>query len=313
MFVMRDAASLKALRGLPIPLRYTTSLFPNRHATNIGLLEGPRLNIDGGAQRCYKDLHKAEIHELRHFGTRSGSGASFTSSWTLEELYTLPVTKSDAATHLLKQVHLQLEQNRDELSVYHSIEPSVLKLYSNTSHSLRAVLDSPTLLPRHNANDRRTVRTSVKDIMTRHSTAGSTIEWLFDYASERKSKGNPVDLSAILNRHFTITLLCDHYIGLTDPNVPRGAVKRSSSVLSLIEDIRHEALFATAVAFPDSFVNISIPMEDPAGLPTDFYLVPSAFRYVLMELIKNAVSASQEARVEAAVTGGELVVTVRDR
>ena len=70
---MRDAVVMKALRGLPALLRYTTSLFPNRPTMKRGFLEGLWLNIDRSAHRCYSDPHKADdVCGLRHFGTRSG-------------------------------------------------------------------------------------------------------------------------------------------------------------------------------------------------------------------------------------------------
>ena len=233
---------------------------------------------------------------------------------TLENLCSVDLNEIDQAKRLLSLVNVHLVFNLNALSLYPSLEPSIIKLYSSTAQRIQDLLESPTLLPRNNANDRNTMRNVVKDVLARHSTAGSTIEWLYDYASERMSEGNSLpDVSAVLSRHFTITLLCDHYVGCTDPIVPRGAVKRASSVLNLITDVRDEALFASAVAFPDSAIDISIPDDDPDGLPSAFYVIPSWFRYVLMELVKNAVSASRGALVETAVTDGKLVVTVRDR
>ena len=51
MLVMRAAATMRARRALPAPLRYTTSFFPNGPAINRGLLDGLRLNTNRGAQR----------------------------------------------------------------------------------------------------------------------------------------------------------------------------------------------------------------------------------------------------------------------
>ena len=221
------------------------------------------------------------------------------------------LANQESATPLLYDVRNLLQHNLDSINSLPGVNQSAMKLYSGTRDDLNSLLESPMLLPRHNMNDRNILFRSVKDILTRHSSAGSTIEWLFDYASDCKRRGEPVNLTSILDRHFSLTLLCDHYVGVADPRLSRGSIRKVSSVLDLIEDVKEEALFATAIAFPDSFIDIKIPEGDPDDLPV-FYIVPSAFRYILMELVKNAVSASQKACIEISVEESTLVVIVID-
>ncbi|GMH47313.1 hypothetical protein TrVE_jg10052 [Triparma verrucosa] len=194
---------------------------------------------------------------------------------------------------------------------------NISKTYDSTLQRISNVLSSPTLLQRYNNQDKSAINKAVKEVLTRHSASGSTIEWLFEHSCERLRMGErredfDIGFEEFISGHYSLLLLCDHYSGLHG-KFKRGAVRLvDGDVVELVNDVRDEMLFLAAVAFPDKVVEIEIQEEQPDHLPA-FYMVPSAFRYVLMELVKNAVSKSLRVRITLETDeSSDLIVKVHD-
>ncbi|GMH93502.1 hypothetical protein TrVE_jg509 [Triparma verrucosa] len=71
----------------------------------------------------------------------------------------------------------------------------------------------------YNNQDKSTINKAVKEVLTRHSASGSTIEWLFEHSCERLRMGErredfDIDFEEFISGHYSLLLLCDHYSGL---------------------------------------------------------------------------------------------------
>ncbi|GMH90401.1 hypothetical protein TL16_g11759 [Triparma laevis f. inornata] len=210
-----------------------------------------------------------------------------------------------------------MQKNLDLLSVNDMTSSSelisVLKLYSSTLSKTSQIISSPNLLSRFNPLDASTIHKTVKEIQTRHTSSGSTIEWLFHHSCLELSQGRTTNFNKIISNHYSLITLCDHYTGTTG-KFKLGAVRKvsSSDVIELIEDVKDELHFLAQSAFPDKVIDIRIPEIECKV--DDFYVLPSMFRYVLMELVKNAVSKSSEVQIELDETeDGYLKVLVIDK
>lgn len=157
---------------------------------------------------------------------------------------------------------------------------SLLSMYSSTHEGLLKV---------DKANSEEGARRIVKDVTTRHGLG--TVDWLLDHVH---AVGYTSSVDEILTNHFTITLLGEIF----DKRMKGGeAVVRvgSSGIHDLLKEVVDETSFLTAVAYPDDDVEVVVEGGvDGVEEKVDLFVVPSSFRYIMMEGTKNAISSSHK-------------------
>ncbi|GMI55954.1 hypothetical protein ScalyP_jg1185 [Parmales sp. scaly parma] len=136
----------------------------------------------------------------------------------------------------------------------------------------------------------------VNDVKLRHSL--TAVEYLHDIAIVSESHDEPIH--HLLSNHFELLLLSDHLYELLNPkcSTPATTLLTSPKQLSdLISSVVDESLFSFSVLFPDLHnIKVEVQIEPNIKFTSSnrkYIIVNSTIRYVLSELIKNAISATR--------------------
>ena len=124
----------------------------------------------------------------------ASSPSSHLPSYTFKSLYSIDcISTADSASAMLQSILSLLESNQLLLPTTTTSSSPQLKnisiTYDSTLQRISNILSSPTLLQRYNNQDKSAINKAVKEVLTRHSASGSTIEWLFEHSCERLRMG----------------------------------------------------------------------------------------------------------------------------
>ena len=205
----------------------------------------------------------------------------------------LPFTTS----YYLQQIKDRLEIGKSYLNSNPSLSKDLNQIYNATYSSLSKQTDpSSVLLTRYNQLDRQNIRHMVNDVKLRHSL--TAVEYLHDIAIVSESHDEPIH--HLLSNHFELLLLSDHLYELLNPkcSTPATTLLTSPKQLSdLISSVVDESLFSFSVLFPDLHnIKVEVQIEPNIKFTSSnrkYIIVNSTIRYVLSELIKNAISATR--------------------
>ena len=185
----------------------------------------------------------------------------------LQLIATLNQTKHIAnITHMYTSTQKDLEKDLEKHLEY--------------SHLTKTTTQNTTQKTTQETSLRDSSRRLIKDITTRHALG--TTDWLLDHVHSVTNE-SPTLINTVLSNHFKITLLGELYDAKCRGKT--GGIRRvdRGGVMELLKEAVEETSFLTSVAYPDDFVEVKVIEEDDDEDDIDVFVVPSSFRYIIME------------------------------